>query len=139
MFYRALCAAGALACAVAVSTPAAAAPGTVIGNVNMRTGPGTQFNVVTTIPAGAPIEVFGCQRWCHVAFAGRQGYVAGNYVSTAYARYQPAPRVYVQPAPRVYYDRRSRWDDDYYYSDRPYRSHRGYRPYGGGIYFQFGN
>ena len=145
MVYRSLIAAGAFAGFAMISTIAAADPGVATGNVNMRSGPGTQYPVITTIPAGAPIEVMGCQSWCQVAYAGAQGYVSGRYVGSdgysqleSSAYYRAAPRYYAPaPPPRVYY--RDRWDDDYgYYSDDwRWRRHRWGEP-DGGIYFGFG-
>ena len=77
MTYRYLTAGTALASALLVASAAAAMPGTASGDVNMRSGPGTQYAVITTIPAGAPLEVFDCQNWCEVAYAGNAGLCVG--------------------------------------------------------------
>jgi non-heme chloroperoxidase len=58
MYQRSINAASALSAALLWSAAASAAPGNVINDVNMRTGPSTQYPVITTITAGAPIEVF---------------------------------------------------------------------------------
>jgi len=52
-------------------------PPTVTGtNVNLRQGPGTTYTVITKIPAGAPINVSGCDAgWCQVMFQGQNGYI----------------------------------------------------------------
>lgn len=100
MVHRSLLAASALAGTLLFAGTAVAAPGSTTGNVNMRTGPGTQYGVITTIPAGAPVEVFGCQSWCQVAYAGSEGYVSGNYITTGYApEPAPAPTAYYRSAP----------------------------------------
>jgi len=126
-------AAGALVGALAFSSGASAQEiAQVTGNVNMRTGPGTGYGIITTIPAGAQVELFGCPGWCQVAYAGREGWVSSNYVGRGYAAavpeapyvYQPAP-VY-RPAPVVRYAYRTAmppraywrhgrpwWDDRY--------------------------
>ena len=137
-------AAGLIAAGGLVSTIAAAEPGVATGDVNMRSGPGTGYPVITTIPAGAPIEVFGCQSWCQVAYGGAQGYVSGRYVSGGSGYVQPAPRayyapapVYVAPAPRVYYRSASPYWNDGYYDDWRWR-HR-HRSPGVGFSFSFGN
>ena len=114
MILRSLAAAGSLAAAISASTIAMAEPGVATGDVNMRTGPGTGYPIITTIPAGAPIEIYGCSNWCEVDYAGAQGYVSANYVSAAAGT--PAP-VYGGG----YYD----YSDGYY----------GYAP---SIYFSFG-
>jgi len=56
--------------------------GVAISDVNMRTGPGTGYPVITTIPGGAPVEVLGCQSWCSVIYRGTEGFVSGRYVQT---------------------------------------------------------
>ena len=81
--------------ALSLPTVASAANGYATGNVNMRTGPGTQYTVITTLPAGAPIVVNACSSWCDVIWGGTRGWVSRSYV--AYGAYS-AP-VYVQPAP----------------------------------------
>lgn len=151
MHLRSITSAAVIAGALALSTAAMAAPGFATGNVNMRDGPGTQFGVITTILAGAPLEVFGCQSWCQVAYAGRQGYVSGSYVSSGGGYVQPAPRAYYRaapppryftpgpaPAPGVYHQNRNNWSwrGDYDRDDWRWR-HRNRS--GGGIFFQFGS
>ena len=63
--------------ALALMTGAAAAATAVSQrDLNMRSGPGTGYAVVMTIPGGAPVEVLDCSgSWCRVAVGGRQGYV----------------------------------------------------------------
>jgi uncharacterized protein YraI len=96
MLNKSLAAGGVLAGALVVSA-AVAAPGVASGNVNMRTGPGTGYSIITTIPVGAPIEVFECGSWCKVGYAGTQGFVSANYVGSGYT--DPAPRAYYEPVP----------------------------------------
>ncbi|HZO46982.1 MAG TPA: SH3 domain-containing protein [Xanthobacteraceae bacterium] len=65
---------------LAVSGGVAAAQSPVT-NLNMRSGPGTGYQVLGVIPAGAPVAVLGCDgRWCQVNYAGRIGYANGNYL-----------------------------------------------------------
>lgn len=134
---------------------AEAAAGYSTANVNMRSGPSTQYPAVTVIPAGESVQIHGCLAdvpWCDVSFYGGRGWVAGRYVQTAYQQ----RRVYVEPQyyrplgiPVVtfsvgnYWDRyyrgqdfyrdRDRWDRDYYrrpgYDRRPdYDRRPEYRP-----------
>jgi uncharacterized protein YraI len=103
MHTRSLLLAGALAGAFAWSV-AEAAPGTATGSVNLRTGPGTSYAVITTIPAGARVNVQGCPSWCQVTYNGQSGWASSNYISAA--AYGPAPVVvgtprYVAPGPVV--------------------------------------
>jgi len=152
MHKRLLYAAGALAASLVWSGTALAVPGEATGDVNMRTGPGTQYQRIATIPAGAPVEVLGCPSWCQVVYAGRQGWVSSNYVAAASSRgyappvyaYEPAPRyAYRSAPPVVYFDYdRPRWRDRYYgrHHDDWWYNRRGWDRRGGfssGIYFDF--
>ena len=150
MHNRLLYAAGALAGALVWSAAAQAVPGEATGDVNMRTGPGTQYQKIATIPGGAPIDVLGCPSWCQVVYAGRQGWVSSNYVAAAsggydapvYA-YERAPRYAYRAAPPVVYfgyDRGPSWRDRYYHRRHNDWYDRGWDRRGGfgsGIYFDF--
>lgn len=108
----------AIVAAAMISPAALAAPGVAITDVNMRTGPGTGFPVITTIPGGAPVEVLGCQSWCSVIYRGTEGFVSGRYVQTQLASgYQVQPSVaYVHPPmpARTYWRYGQPWWDDRY-------------------------
>lgn len=69
--------------AVAVFLPAAqAAPGVVTSNVNVRSGPGTDYGVVDTIARGTQVDVQRCQgSWCYVEKAGPDGWISASYLS----------------------------------------------------------
>lgn len=71
------------AAAVVVFLPAAqAAPGTVTTHVNVRTGPGTNFQVVDTAARGERVDVQRCQgSWCYVVRSGPDGWVSANYLA----------------------------------------------------------
>src|SRR5262245_12320512 len=61
---------------------AVAAPATVSSDLNMRSGPGTEYGVVATIPAGATVDVGGCTgSWCEVNFRGASGFANASYLS----------------------------------------------------------
>lgn len=67
---------------LASSAVALAYSGYTTGNVNMRTGPGTGYARITTLPAGAAINVVYCDgSWCHVRVGRLQGWVSASYVS----------------------------------------------------------
>lgn len=116
--------------ALSVPTIAAAGNGYATGSVNMRSGPGTQFTVVTTVQAGSPLIVNGCSSgWCDVTWGGARGWCSDNYVTIgAYSApvyvqpvpvYVPSP-VYVRPAPSVSFSFGTYYDDDDYDYDRRY-------------------
>ncbi len=109
-------------------------PAVVNTNVNLRQGPGTNYNIVTTIPAGAPVNVSGCSAgWCQVTFQGLNGYLIATSLGGPPGPprgpyppgYPPPPPPYPPPYP----------PPDYgpypygYYGPGPYWRHRGY--YGG--------
>jgi len=79
---------GALAIIAATGVTAAqAAPGYSTANVNMRTGPNTDFPSVGIIPEGDPIDVQGCLRdesWCDVRWGDNRGWVYSEYVGFDY-------------------------------------------------------
>jgi len=48
---------------------------TVVANVNLRSGPGTDSEIITTIPAGSTVRLTSCSgEWCEVEWNGRSGY-----------------------------------------------------------------
>jgi uncharacterized protein YraI len=71
------------ATAVVVFLPAAyAAPGVVTSNVNVRSGPGTNYAVVDVAQRGQQVDVQQCQgSWCYVAKPGPDGWVSASYLS----------------------------------------------------------
>lgn len=72
------------ATAAVVFLPAAyAAPGTVTSNVNVRSGPGTNYGVVDTVRSGTQVDVQQCQgSFCYIAKPGPDGWISSNYIST---------------------------------------------------------
>nr|WP_314258608.1 SH3 domain-containing protein [uncultured Devosia sp.] len=71
------------ATALVVFLPAAnAAPGTVTSNVNVRSGPGTNYGVVDTVRRGTQVDVQQCQgSWCYIAKPGPDGWVSATYLN----------------------------------------------------------
>lgn len=89
----------AFAGALAMSSAAEAANAFATGNVNMRTCGSTKCRVITTIPAGAPVQINGCTqgyRWCDAQYGGYRGWVSGSYlraIAPGYASPSPLPAV----------------------------------------------
>lgn len=73
------------AAAVVVFLPAAqAAPGTATNNVNVRSGPGTNYAVVDTLRRGEQVDVQRCQgSWCYVVKPGPDGWVSASYLAAS--------------------------------------------------------
>jgi len=130
-------AAAAFVAALAIPAVASAAPGYTTGSVHLRSGPGTTYQRLTTLPAGAQIDIGGCSSWCQVSWRGYHGWIASSYVDIA--RYD-GPRYYgphYYRGPHYYdygWDRYSRWDR---WDRGPYYRF-GYRQPRGGLYFGFG-
>lgn len=117
---------------------AAAANAYSTANVNMRSGPSTQYPPVLVIPAGARVNIQGClssANWCDVAYAGYRGWVSGSYLQTTYSQ----RRVYVDPQyyrplgiPSITFSVGSYWDRHYrdrdFYRDRDRWRDGNYRP-----------
>jgi hypothetical protein len=122
--------AGIFALLMVASSAADAATAWTKRSLNLRTGPGTIYAKITTMPAGARIEAFNCASWCEVFYRGYHGWASARYIS--FSGYWPAPPiVVVPPRPPLYWQyRRPWWDDDYHY--------RRYRRPGVEFYFEFG-
>lgn len=76
-----------------IAAVANAAPGFSTANVNIRTGPDTEFPSVGVIPEGDVVDVRGCLRdesWCDVIWAGNRGWVFSEYLAFDY-RGEPTP------------------------------------------------
>src|SRR5262249_42312513 len=60
---------------------AAAAPAVVQSDVNLRAGPGIDYEVIAALPAGATVNVRGCEAtWCQVSFAGTSGFASRAFL-----------------------------------------------------------
>ena len=138
MMLRPILAGAAFFAALALPTIAAAANGYATGTVNMRAGPSTQYPVITTIPAGAPVTIYGCEggwSWCDTAWAGARGWVYARYLEGVHG----AQRVYLPTyapqigIPVISFSFSTYWDTHYRYRpwyrdrDRWYAYWRGHR------------
>jgi uncharacterized protein YraI len=76
---------------------AEAAPGYATANVNIRTGPDTEFPSVGVIPEGTPVYVEGCltdESWCDVRWEDSRGWVFSEYLAVDYrGQMTPLPDV----------------------------------------------
>jgi Bacterial SH3 domain len=81
-----------------------AAPATIEHSARLRSGPGTSYRVVATLPRGAAVDLSGCRDgWCEVAARGRRGYISQGLLALGTA---PLPAAApVRP--------RDDYDDDY--------------------------
>ena len=97
---------------VALAVPAAAEAAFTAASVNLRSGPGTDYGVILTLPPGAFVAVHYCQpSWCSVTAGGYDGWVSASYIggggpyasAEVYPAYPPPPPpVYIAPGPYVH-------------------------------------
>jgi uncharacterized protein YraI len=80
------------ATAAVVFLPAAqAAPGVVTTNVNVRSGPGTNYPVVDLARSGTPVDVQQCQgSWCYISKPGPDGWISSSFLSAGGRPVNPA-------------------------------------------------
>ncbi|WP_273758662.1 SH3 domain-containing protein [Bartonella sp. AU55XJBT] len=56
------------------------------GQVSLRTGPATAYKVITTVPVGAKVQIYGClsnKTWCSLGYHGKVGWASARYVNVA--------------------------------------------------------
>ena len=80
------------ACLAASAALFAAGPGLAqtavqtTADLNLRTGPGTNYEVATTMPSGAEAMLEGCLSagdWCRVTYGGVSGWASSSYLTTS--------------------------------------------------------
>ncbi|MDN2580906.1 SH3 domain-containing protein [Aquibium sp. ELW1220] len=72
-----------------IAVPALAQDASVTADLNMRAGPGSQYPVITTIPDGRSVDIYGCEsglNWCDVSWRGNRGWVYSDYLNYTYDR-----------------------------------------------------
>lgn len=97
---------------LALSAGAAqAATVTTLTDINMRSGPGTGYAAITTLPRGAQLHLGDCTddlHWCRVYWRGREGWASSHYLSEPgaaapeIARRAPVQRRYNPPRRPAY-------------------------------------
>ncbi len=95
---------GAMVFAISAAAPLQANElATATTTVNIRGGPGTNYEVIGSVPGGDVVTVISCNSgygWCDIDYGGQRGYVAGRYLTYAtqgayYGRPFPSVGVYV--------------------------------------------
>lgn len=95
----------AMLAAVAVSgllaAPAEARSAHTTADLNLRTGPGTQYQIIATMPAGSRVDIGECaDGWCAVDWRGQDGFA--SMVGLAGGAAGPVPEVVVIDPPYPY-------------------------------------
>lgn len=73
-----------IAALMVAATPALAATATATTDLNLRAGPGPDFEIVGVIAGSDQAEVEGCldeANWCKVSYNGQEGWAYGEYLS----------------------------------------------------------
>lgn len=93
--------------ALLLSTGAAlAVPATAETDLNVRSGPGTNYPVVGSLQRRETADVGSCTgSWCQVSFSGGTGWASRSYLAMGGGGVAPGPAVAVAPYG---------YDDDYY-------------------------
>src|SRR5438552_3685689 len=113
---------------IAAVTPAAAAVSAFVSiTITERAGPSTYYPVVTVIPGGATLTLYGCLSdgsWCDVSYAAARGWVPGAYVEAYYQAHPVYVPRYIAEigVPVVSFDIGFYWNS--YYHDRPFFAER---------------
>jgi len=84
------------------ATVAAAAPALVTSDLNLRSGPGTNYQVLNVLPGGSTVDVLDCTgSWCRVGWGNSTGYASRSYLDVASGPVYSAapPPVIVAPPP----------------------------------------
>jgi len=111
----------------APATASAAAPASVVTDLNVRAGPGTQYPAVTVFPRGSRVTVIGCTRgtaWCDVSGRGVRGWVSAHYLEFRHRGDRLIGPAYGTSAglPIISFQIGSYWDNHYrgrsWYRDR---------------------
>lgn len=71
---------------------------TAYTDLNLRSGPGPMYNIVSVIPMNDAVVVEGCTEganWCKVTHGETQGWAAGNYLVTPVALSYAEPQLVV--------------------------------------------
>jgi hypothetical protein len=137
-----------------IARPRSAGSAIVSAKVNLRSGPGTDSEVISAIPAGSTVRVAGCDgEWCSVSWNGQSGYaiarnldLGGSRQAGAYPGPQPGQPARAYPAPQPgqpgpgyqddydlpgygpgYYGPQVVYGPAYYYGPRPYYYGRPWR------------
>jgi uncharacterized protein YraI len=88
------------------STGSTARFAVVTANVNLRSRPGTDAEILTTIPAGSRVQVADCSDWCRVTWSRQSGFAIARNLDiegTGQRRaYRTAPRYTGGPPPTIY-------------------------------------
>lgn len=72
--------------------PATSSAAYATADVYERSGPGTYYSIIATVPAGSYVKIHGClEYWCRVTWRGIYGWISSAYLDRGSYGYQNAP------------------------------------------------
>ncbi|MCC6736431.1 MAG: SH3 domain-containing protein [Bauldia sp.] len=77
-----------------VTSPGGGVQAQTTVQLNMRTGPGTQYGTVRAIPAGGIVSLIQCTAsytWCEGTYQGSRGWMSGQYLRSTNPQYATQP------------------------------------------------
>jgi uncharacterized protein YraI len=103
--------------AALIAGTGAASAAMVTGDLHLRAGPGTNYPVIDTMPAGSHVNVRNCTGgWCRLSYRGESGWASDNFLSgrsrttTVYR----SRRIYREPYAETYVAPGYAYGPDYY-------------------------
>ena len=113
--------------AIAASDIAEAANGYALSTLSERAGPGLEYPPIATIPAGAPVTIYGClayNSWCDVAWAQNRGWAPSSRLQVVYQTRRVQLPLYARQIgiPFVAFDVNVYWGA--HYRNRPFYGQR---------------
>lgn len=118
MFARAVMTASLVVAAFVLPASVQAADSVARTDVNMRSGPGTSYDRIAVVPAGARVRVLECGGWCRVTYGGRTGWVSASYIGSGRTSARSSGWTDIDlPGPDAY---NPLWDNDWNYYRYPY-------------------
>lgn len=85
----------------ALAAPVAAAEARATGDLPIRSGPGSGYRTIGTLPDGTSVGLSRCtrqSRWCKIIYDdGPNGWVRGSYLVGSAAKMRVTPPEFVNP------------------------------------------
>ncbi|HEY9011378.1 MAG TPA: SH3 domain-containing protein [Devosia sp.] len=86
---------------LAMAAPVAAAEARATGDLPIRSGPGSGYRIIGTLPDGTYVGLSRCtreSRWCKIIYDdGPDGWVRGSYLVGSGAKLRVTPPDFVNP------------------------------------------
>jgi uncharacterized protein YraI len=109
---------------LAAAGSASAAEAYTAADLNVRTGPGTEFDRLGTLPANSGVDILNCSSgWCLVHGRGLRGWVSASYLARG-----EDPTTVIVLRPEIYISPGHYYRPPHWRPRPPYRPKPPYRP-----------